>query len=656
MMRYMMWRNSLLIRRCVSVLLLTALFAAGMRLAAQSQTMCNGAANAACVLTWQNDNYRTGQNLSEGILLSSNVPSIGQLCSKKLDGQVFAQPLVVTNVTIPPTNGHLYKSVVYVVTENDTLYALQGDPSDSYEPACSILNGTNGLSLLQFLPPNSYPVNCYNIGAMSHGCKTVAPSVGILGTPVININSTGTSGTIYLVTATQLGCSGQCTPSAFAHYLHAIDLAAFTEVSGGPIQICANGCGPYTSSSLFSQGHIQRPGLLYAPKAQTPLGSDYVYAAFSMMDGTPWPWPNGYIVGYKASDLAHGTVYSYSTSQGNGVSQTSFGAGIWQGAAGPAFGVGDNNNDNFIYFNTANGTFNLSSGLSDDAGDSLVKISPSLGTSVTDYFTPADQFYRDDKTCNSDPNKHGNDLDFGSGGPMLIPDSELANWSYLAVSGDKEGGLWFTNRTNLGGHIAACDQSQNQCNCGSVQNTNIVQTYWVGTGYNQGPLIHNSPAFWEGPALHPGAGNYLYVGPYGSAISQYQLCGSSTDTQPICAGALHTTGTTTFQWGVTPTISAASPENASDAIVWALSAADSPLSTSPGTLSAFDALTLGSLYSSGTCLSGRDRIAAATKYSIPTVANGNVYVGAEQCTWNGSTCTNDGTGTFYIFGQNPPTC
>jgi len=95
MMRYMMWRNSLLIRRCVSVLLLTALFAAGMRLAAQSQTMCNGAANAACVLTWQNDNYRTGQNLSEGILLSSNVPSIGQLCSKKLDGQVFAQPLVV---------------------------------------------------------------------------------------------------------------------------------------------------------------------------------------------------------------------------------------------------------------------------------------------------------------------------------------------------------------------------------------------------------------------------------------------------------------------------------------------------------------------------------------------------------------------------------
>jgi|HubBroStandDraft_6_1064221.scaffolds.fasta_scaffold07720_2 hypothetical protein len=112
MMRYMMWRNSLLIRRCVSVLLLTALFAAGMRLAAQSQTMCTGAANAACVLTWQNDNYRTGQNLSEGILLSSNVPSIGQLCSKKLDGQVFAQPLVVTNVTIPPTNGHLYKSVV----------------------------------------------------------------------------------------------------------------------------------------------------------------------------------------------------------------------------------------------------------------------------------------------------------------------------------------------------------------------------------------------------------------------------------------------------------------------------------------------------------------------------------------------------------------
>jgi hypothetical protein len=57
------------------------------------------------VLTWQIDHGRTGQNLREGVLTSSTVSStggknFGQLCHANLDGQVYAQPLVVTNVTI----------------------------------------------------------------------------------------------------------------------------------------------------------------------------------------------------------------------------------------------------------------------------------------------------------------------------------------------------------------------------------------------------------------------------------------------------------------------------------------------------------------------------------------------------------------------------
>lgn len=648
-----MIKRSLAAQSLNYALLALIVFGFGPRLGAQ--TMCGGGTGTACVLTWQNDNWRTGQNLNETSITYQSFGNpnfkFGQLCSAALDGQVYAQPLVVTNVTIPPVMGHLYKSVVYVVTQNDTLYALQGDPTDTLKAPCSILNGTSGTSLLSFLPTGQYPAECDKIGGK--GCLTVKPSVGILGTPVINIGSTGT---IYLVTETQ-NCQAPCTPTAFYHYIHALDIAGFTAVANGPVQICKNGCGPYTNSSQFSLDHIQRPGLLYAPGSQTTLGGDYVYAAFSMMDGTKWPWPDGFIVGYKASDLLNGTVYSYSTSQGNDINTTSFGAGIWQGAAAPAFGIGDSTGDYFVFFDTGNGTFSLSTGGS-DAGDSLVKISPSLSTPVAGYFTPADQFYRDDTSCNMNPLRHGNDLDYGSGGPMLLPDGELANWAYPSVSGDKEGDLWFTSRTNPGGHLTTCDTQPTPCSCSTVQNTNIIQDYQISGSYNTGPLIHNSPAYWENDVITHPAQSYIYVGPLGSQLTQYPLCGLSSDTKPICSRTVPVGSTAngtavTFPWGVTPTISAVSAETAPGAIVWVLSVEDpnsaNPLSTVPGNLDAFDATTMDELYSSGTCPT-RDRIAAATKYSVPTVANGYVYVAAEQGSCSGLSCTNNGTGTFYIFG------
>src|SRR5258708_7201061 len=78
------------------------------------------------VLTWHNDNARTGQNLQETTLTPANVNSamFGRLFTITVDGKVDAQPLYVPALTIPALGVH---NVLFVVTEHDGAYAFDRD-------------------------------------------------------------------------------------------------------------------------------------------------------------------------------------------------------------------------------------------------------------------------------------------------------------------------------------------------------------------------------------------------------------------------------------------------------------------------------------------------------------------------------------------------
>jgi hypothetical protein len=583
------------------------------------------------VVTWQNDPHRTGRNMKEPNLVS--LTGFGQLCNVQLDGQVYAQPLIETSVLIGGTR----YNVAYVVTQNDTLYAINGTPA-SGNTACPVLATMPLLPILSALTQTTHSaVACSGIG--SGGCP-VDPVIGILGTPVINV-SNGV-GTIYLVTFSQ------DTGGKYYHYLHAINILTFQEVTGSPVRIFPSGQDP----SSFSFQHIQRPGLLFA--------NGYVYVAFSMIDGYHPPFPNGGVFGYNTANLGATPLY-FPTSQG--LLESSNGGGIWQGGAAPAYGK-DSTGTNYIYLKTANGTYDGSS----NWGDSFLKLtatSTSLTVPSGGYFTPADQDYRSNSQCTTGyqgPSPAPGDIDFGSGGVMLIPDLDLATWQYLAVSGDKEGGIWFNDRTTPANpnHVTTCDNSITPCSCSAADG--VVQSYWTSTP-NFGQTIHNSPAYWKG-----GGANYLYMSTttwyhqnLPGTLVRYQLCSTANSQYPIdttCGAALVAVDSTPtsveFPYGVTPSISAAS-STATDAIVWAIWGDGSKLnSTKVAVLYAFDAAdTTGSgkllqLFSSGTTGSNA-MTTAATKFSVPTVANSCVYVGT-QGPVGGGPGGNGNVGMFYVFG------
>jgi len=256
---------------------------------------------------------------------------------------------------------------------------------------------------------------------------------------------------------------------------------------------------------------------------------------------------------------------------------------IWQGGAAPA---GDSSG--YAYITTGNGTFDLDID-GDDYGNSIVKLSPlkSGAVTVSDYFTPYNQAYLTQK-----------DQDLGAGGPVLLPDNASKVNPHLLVQFGKSGTLYLVNRDNMGKY-------------NTVDDSQIVQSIIkAAAGYGS----WMTPVWWNSRLYVSGGGDYIRGYLFHANTGQFALTSFSQST-------------TTFNFpGSTPSLSSNGPLGG---ILWALQE-DAYSTKGPAVLHAYDALNLASELYNTNQNPTRDNPGNAVKFSVPTIANGKVYVGGEM--------------------------
>jgi hypothetical protein len=406
--------------------------------------------SAADVLTFQYDNSRDGANTNEMELtpLNVNTNNFGRLFTYTVDGYIYAQPLYVSNVTIP---GQGTRNVVFVATENDSVYAFDADSNKG--PDGGLLWQTNlGIAAESILFGIRYHHNVLN------------PLIGITGTPVID----PALGTLYVdVFSGEVLDTTNCV-----HRLHALNIATGAEQPFSPVLVTASVPGTGVDSingvvNFTPQNHMNRPALT--------LADGVVYVAYgSYGDTDPY---HGWVIGFSATNLQQLTNYAFATTPNATTNAFGINAGegaLWMGGGGLC--VDDGNN---LYFETGNGSFSAHTN-GGDYGDCFVKLSTSNQLTVMDYFAPSNQ-----------ASMALNDEDLGSGGPILLPDSaSSAERPHLMVGAGKEGTLYLVDRDNLG-HFSA-------------SSNNIVQTV---PGAIRG--VWGSPAYFNNLIYFQGVGDVM---------------------------------------------------------------------------------------------------------------------------------------------------
>lgn len=393
------------------------------------------------VLTWRYDLTHAGQNTQETALTPANVntQSFGKLFPLPVDSTVYAQPLYVPGLKM---SDGLVHNVVFVATENDSVYAFDADSN----------GGTNAKPIWQI----SLLTAAHGAGAgatavpwTDTGSPDVAPTVGITSTPAIN----PATNTMYLVANTK-------ESGTYFSRLHAINITSGQEQANSPVNITATAAG---SGAGSSGGQITFSALWENQRTALNYYNGYVYFAYSAHgDLNNW---HGWLFAYNASTLQQSAALC--------LTPNDIGGGIWGSGAGMPIDTNISGGRMFVV--TGNGArssppFNAST----DYGQSVIAFNLANGAlTPTDSFTSFNYL-----TLNTE------DWDQGSGGVLMLPD-QPGSHPHMLITGGKEGRITLLNRDSLGGLAAS----------GATSNTNAVQD--ISGLMTEGQGFWGTAAYWN---------------------------------------------------------------------------------------------------------------------------------------------------------------
>ncbi|MFL6427276.1 MAG: beta strand repeat-containing protein [Acidobacteriaceae bacterium] len=312
-----------------------------------SLTVVNPINNGLDVPTWHNDIARSGLNANETTLTPANVTSasFGKQSIVATDGAVDAQPLYLAGLTI----GTQTRNVVFVATENDTVYALDGS------------------SHITLWKTSALPQGGSETAADNQGCSELSSKVGITSTPVIDRNF-GPDGAIYFVAKSKDG-SGN-----YHQRLHALDLTTGAELSGSPVEITATYPANAGATNTFDPS-------IFVERAALLVQNGIVYLSWAApCQQTSFNY-GGWVMAYDEGTLTQLSVLD--------VTPNGSGGGIWMSGAGPAADAKGN-----VFLSTSTGTFDTTLDTNKqpsngDYGNGYLRIQAPNGVlQVSDYFEP----------------------------------------------------------------------------------------------------------------------------------------------------------------------------------------------------------------------------------------------------------------------------